>query len=103
MKGFIIYLIIGLVILIGYEVIFDIARYGIQNFKTVFRHGSNSIKNEVRKLDDVERVIWYTTVITGFIAWPILIIGVTIRDIKLIKSGQLITLEEILSEDKDES
>lgn len=103
MKGFIIYLIIGLVILVAQEIIVVSALYGIRNFKTVFWYTRDIFKTEMWKLNTIEKVITYTVIALWFLAWPTMITWIIIRDIKIIKSGKLITLEEILSEVEDES
>lgn len=103
MKVFIIYMIIGMVIIVAQEIIVDSALYGIRNFKTVFRHSRNVFKTEMWKLNTIEKVISYTVLALFILAWPIMVICTIIRDIRIIKSGRLITLEQILSEEQDES
>ena len=103
MKVFIIYMIIGLVIIVAQEIIIDSALYGIKNFKTVFRYTRNIFKMQMWKLNIIEKVITYIVLALFILVWPIMVIWIIIRDIMIIKSGNLITLEEILSEEQDES
>ncbi len=103
MKVFIIYMIIGMVIIVAQEIIIDSVLYGIRNFKTVFRYTRNVFKTEMWKLNTIEKVITYIVLALWFLVWPTMIIWIIIRDIRIIKSGNLITLEQILSEEQDES
>ncbi len=103
MKGFIIYLIIGLMIIVAQEIIVTSVLYGIRNFKTVFKYTCNAFKTEMWKLDTIEKVITYAVIILLFLVWPIMIIWVVIRNSIIIRRGQWRTIEQIISEDEDES